>query len=170
MRRVAWVPVALLLRARCGRRRSASCVDVQQVDADRPATMHRRRSCGPRRAGRQPHVVLGRSSRSCGRCLRRGRSRTCREPRRWRSLVLAAIADVGAAERRSVPGSGGRRGGAAQPAAGEEKGEVDLHGARSTGWTLAPIGRPEMAFAWKGAMQTLRLVDKSVAAARRRSS
>ena len=31
---------------------------------------------------------------------------------------------------------------------------------RSTGWTLEPIGRPEMAFAWKGAMQSLRTVDK----------
>ena len=31
---------------------------------------------------------------------------------------------------------------------------------RSAGWTLAPIGRPEMAFAWKAAMQTLRTVDK----------
>ena len=31
---------------------------------------------------------------------------------------------------------------------------------RSSGWTLAPIGRPETAFAWKAAMQTLRMVDK----------
>jgi ABC-2 type transport system permease protein len=31
---------------------------------------------------------------------------------------------------------------------------------RSTGWTLAPVGRPETAFAWKAAMQTLRTVDK----------
>ena len=31
---------------------------------------------------------------------------------------------------------------------------------RSTGWMLAPIGRPETAFAWKAAMQTLRTVDK----------
>jgi len=31
---------------------------------------------------------------------------------------------------------------------------------RSPGWTLAPIGRPETAFAWKAAMQTLRTVDK----------
>jgi Putative ABC exporter len=31
---------------------------------------------------------------------------------------------------------------------------------RSTGWTLAPIGRPETAFAWKAAMQSLRMVDK----------
>jgi ABC-2 type transport system permease protein len=30
----------------------------------------------------------------------------------------------------------------------------------STGWTLAPLGRPETAFAWKAAMQTLRTVDK----------
>ena len=32
---------------------------------------------------------------------------------------------------------------------------------RSAGWTLAPIGRPEMAFAWKAAMQTLRTVDRT---------
>jgi putative ABC exporter len=32
---------------------------------------------------------------------------------------------------------------------------------RSTGWALAPIGRPEMAFAWKASMQTLRMVDKA---------
>jgi ABC-2 type transport system permease protein len=32
--------------------------------------------------------------------------------------------------------------------------------ARATGWPLAPIGRPEGAFAWKAAMQTLRVVGK----------
>jgi ABC-2 type transport system permease protein len=31
---------------------------------------------------------------------------------------------------------------------------------RSAAWTLAPIGRPEAAFAWKAAMQTLRMVDR----------
>ena len=31
---------------------------------------------------------------------------------------------------------------------------------RSAGWTLAPIGRPETAFAWKAAMQTLRMIDR----------
>ena len=31
---------------------------------------------------------------------------------------------------------------------------------RSTGWILPPTGRPETAFAWKAAMQTLRMVDK----------
>jgi ABC-2 type transport system permease protein len=31
---------------------------------------------------------------------------------------------------------------------------------RSAGWTLALTGRPEAAFAWKAAMQTLRVVDK----------
>ena len=36
---------------------------------------------------------------------------------------------------------------------------VSYH-ARSTAWTLAPTGRPETAFAWKAAMQTLRVVDK----------
>ena len=55
-----------------------------------------------------------------------------------------AVADV--AERRSL-----------QPA--KAKG-APAYKVRSTGWTLAPIGRPETAFAWKAAMQTLRLVDK----------
>jgi len=32
--------------------------------------------------------------------------------------------------------------------------------ATSNGWALAPTGRPEIAFAWKAAMQTVRLVDK----------
>jgi ABC-2 type transport system permease protein len=32
--------------------------------------------------------------------------------------------------------------------------------ARAIGWTLAPTGRPEGAFAWKAAMQTLRIVGK----------
>jgi hypothetical protein len=32
--------------------------------------------------------------------------------------------------------------------------------ARSSGWALAPLGRPEGAFVWKAAMQTLRVVDK----------
>jgi hypothetical protein len=31
---------------------------------------------------------------------------------------------------------------------------------RSATWTLAPLGRPEMAFAWKAALQTLRMVDR----------
>jgi len=31
---------------------------------------------------------------------------------------------------------------------------------RSGGWTLTAVGRPEGAFAWKAAMQTLRLVDR----------
>ncbi|HEY1913683.1 MAG TPA: hypothetical protein VGG73_22335 [Vicinamibacterales bacterium] len=31
---------------------------------------------------------------------------------------------------------------------------------RSTGWALASLGRPELALAWKGAMQTTRTVDK----------
>jgi Putative ABC exporter len=35
-----------------------------------------------------------------------------------------------------------------------------IYKVRSTGWTLAPAGRPETAFAWKAAMQTLRMVDK----------
>jgi ABC-2 type transport system permease protein len=39
------------------------------------------------------------------------------------------------------------------------KGEA-TYTVRSTGWPLAPIGRAETAFAWKAAMQTLRMVDK----------
>jgi ABC-2 type transport system permease protein len=31
---------------------------------------------------------------------------------------------------------------------------------RSVGWTLAAVGRPETAFAWKAAQQTLRMVDR----------
>src|SRR6185295_13860714 len=31
---------------------------------------------------------------------------------------------------------------------------------RAAGWTLALTGRPEGAFAWKAAMQTLRIVDR----------
>jgi ABC-2 type transport system permease protein len=31
---------------------------------------------------------------------------------------------------------------------------------RASAWTLAPVGRPETAFAWKAAMQTLRMVDR----------
>ncbi len=34
--------------------------------------------------------------------------------------------------------------------------------ARNVGWTLAPIGRAELAFAWKGAMQTFRVVSVRV--------
>ena len=34
--------------------------------------------------------------------------------------------------------------------------------ARQAGWTLAPSGRPEPAFAWKSALQTFRVVDRRV--------
>ncbi len=44
-----------------------------------------------------------------------------------------------------------------QPA--KTKGEA-TYKVRSAGWTLAPIGRTETAFAWKAAMQTLRMVDR----------
>ena len=40
---------------------------------------------------------------------------------------------------------------------------------RSSGWTLAPPGRPEEAFAWKAAMQTLRVVDRARCCASRAS-
>src|ERR1019366_5103750 len=42
----------------------------------------------------------------------------------------------------------------------QPSGRKSSYRARSTGWTLAPTGRPETAFAWKAAMQTLRIVDK----------
>ncbi|HET6198647.1 MAG TPA: hypothetical protein VFE12_22975, partial [Acetobacteraceae bacterium] len=66
----------------------------------------------------------------------------------WVLLSDEAFQEVvlDAAERRSQ-----------QPAA--PKGQA-TYKVRSTGWTLAPIGRPETAFAWKAAMQTLRMVDK----------
>src|SRR4029078_7051611 len=37
---------------------------------------------------------------------------------------------------------------------------VATYRARPVGWTLAPLGPAEVAFAWKSAMQTLRVVDK----------
>ena len=55
-----------------------------------------------------------------------------------------AVAD--AAERRTL-----------DPA--KAKGEA-TYKVRSAGWTLAPIGRTETVFAWKAAMQTLRMVDR----------
>jgi hypothetical protein len=66
----------------------------------------------------------------------------------WVLLSDEAFQEVvsDAAERRS-----------GQPA--KKKGQA-TYKVRSTGWTLAPIGRPETAFAWKAAMQTLRMVDR----------
>lgn len=55
-----------------------------------------------------------------------------------------AVADV--AERRSQ-----------QPA--RKKGEA-VYKVRSAGWQLAPTGRAEIAFAWKASMQTFRMVDR----------
>ena len=65
----------------------------------------------------------------------------------WVVLSDEAFQEVvsGAAERRSQ-----------QPA--RKKGE-STYKLRSAGWALAPVGRPETAFAWKAAMQTLRMVD-----------
>jgi ABC-2 type transport system permease protein len=40
-----------------------------------------------------------------------------------------------------------------------QKGGI-IYTVRSTGWTLAPVGRPEMAFVWKAALQTMRMVDR----------
>src|SRR5262249_4515821 len=37
--------------------------------------------------------------------------------------------------------------------------ETVSYRARGAGWSLAPAGRPEVAFAWKAAMQTFRVVD-----------
>lgn len=39
------------------------------------------------------------------------------------------------------------------------KGARTRYRARASVWTLAPSGRPEIAFAWKAAMQTFRIVD-----------
>ena len=44
-----------------------------------------------------------------------------------------------------------------QPA--RKKGEA-VYKVRSAGWQLGPIGRPEIAFAWKASMQTFRMVDR----------
>lgn len=55
-----------------------------------------------------------------------------------------AVTDV--AERRSQ-----------EPAAAKG---ATIYKVRSSRWMLAPTGRPETAFAWKAAMQTLRMVDK----------
>ena len=41
----------------------------------------------------------------------------------------------------------------------KKKGEA-AYTVRSSGWTLAPVGRAETAFAWKASMQTLRMVDR----------
>lgn len=49
---------------------------------------------------------------------------------------------------------------AAERKASEPRGRSVSYRARSSGWTLAPAGRPEMAFAWKAAMQTLRIVNR----------
>jgi putative ABC exporter len=53
---------------------------------------------------------------------------------------------------------------AAADAAGKRAGEAAARAAtvraRATGITLALTGRPELAFAWKGALQTLRVVDR----------
>jgi hypothetical protein len=47
-----------------------------------------------------------------------------------------------------------------QTRAAGPSGRTAAYRARSTGWTLAAAGRPEGAFAWKAAMQTLRIVDR----------
>jgi hypothetical protein len=49
---------------------------------------------------------------------------------------------------------------AAERRARERARTAATYRARSAGWTLAPTGRAEVAFAWKAAMQTLRGVDR----------
>jgi ABC-2 type transport system permease protein len=49
---------------------------------------------------------------------------------------------------------------AAERRSKEPAGQMVTYRARSSGWTLSATGRPEGAFAWKAAMQTLRIVDK----------
>jgi hypothetical protein len=41
----------------------------------------------------------------------------------------------------------------------QPKGKSARYRARAVAWTLSPTGRPEMAFVWKAAMQTFRVVD-----------
>ena len=53
---------------------------------------------------------------------------------------------------------------AAERRASEPSRRAATYRARSTGWTLATTGRPEVAFAWKAAMQTLRVVDSRTVA------
>ena len=53
---------------------------------------------------------------------------------------------------------------AAERRAREPARQAATYRARWAGWTLATTGRPEVAFAWKAAMQTLRAVDRRGAA------
>jgi hypothetical protein len=43
-----------------------------------------------------------------------------------------------------------------------QRGRGTSYRARQAGWTLAPTGRPEAAFAWKSALQTFRVVDRRI--------
>src|SRR5262245_15910112 len=52
---------------------------------------------------------------------------------------------------------------AAEHRATEMKQHRASYRVRGDGWTLLPVGRPEGAFAWKAAMQTVRLVDRRAA-------
>src|SRR5262245_39023976 len=52
---------------------------------------------------------------------------------------------------------------AAEHRATEVKQQRASYRVRGDGWTLLPVGRPEGAFAWKAAMQTVRLVDRRAA-------
>lgn len=52
---------------------------------------------------------------------------------------------------------------AAEHRATEVKQQRASYRVRAEGWTLLPTGRPEGAFAWKAAMQTVRLVDRRAA-------
>jgi ABC-2 type transport system permease protein len=43
-----------------------------------------------------------------------------------------------------------------------QRGRGTAYRVRQAGWTLAPTGRPEAAFAWKSALQTFRVVDRRI--------
>ena len=76
----------------------------------------------------------------------------------WALVVLAAVATwvllSDEAFQEAVSDAAERR--TQQPVRSGEP----IYKVRSTGWVLPPTGRPETAFAWKAAMQTLRMVDK----------
>ncbi len=50
-----------------------------------------------------------------------------------------------------------------EPQHAQASGARAAYRVRRTDWTLAPTGRPEVAFIWKSAMQMLRVVDRRVA-------
>ena len=150
--RSAVLVVALAVVARRDRR-----ANVQQAPPSRSRWTRCCSSAASRRAGARASSC-GRSWRWRGRCSPNGRCRI--------SIALGCGAGrharrrrLGAAERRGVPG-GGRPTSPSAAARSRRRRATPSYKVRSAGWTLAPIGRPEMAFAWKAAMQTLRMVDR----------